>query len=274
MKKILVAIDFSPASGKAYEYALGLSRQTGAAVSVLYANTATRAQETVSEQHRLAIIRRENEDYRERLKQFTANYPRQGPDGSLPHLIPEDYLVAGGRASTAIATAATDAGVNLVVLGIRPKHSLVEHLFGSVSTHLVGKTPCPLLLVPEDAAYTRPRRIALAVDPAFSDEAIPPPLDALAEVLGARLTPFHVNLLADEADKYRFEQVEKGEASVAVVRERTVQSGISYYLAKNPADMLALYLPHWVFPENLLHGRLVRHLAWYSPIPLLLVQES
>ena len=58
----------------AYEYAEWLSLQLGGSLSAVFVNT-TYAEITVSEKMRQEMIHKENEGYRERLQQFTANYP-------------------------------------------------------------------------------------------------------------------------------------------------------------------------------------------------------
>ena len=273
MKKILVAIDFSPASGNAYEYAQWLSLDLGASLSVLFVNTATKAEETVTEKQRQAMVKRENEEYRERLKSFTMNYPHHDPNETLIKVAPKGYLVANGRISTEIANTAQKIGSELIVLGIRSKHLLQEHLFGSVSTHLIGKTPCPLLLIPEAANYKPLRHIALAIDLSLNEAVIPSGLKNLAKALNAKIDPFYVNMLPEDPDKSKSEQLKSGQTEVTMIREKSVKSGIFYYLKNNPVDLLALYLPQRAFPDNLLHGRLARHMAWHSPAPLLLLRE-
>lgn len=75
MKKLLVAVDFSPASQYAYEYAEWLSLQLGGTLSAVYVNTATHAESTIPEEKRKEMIQKENEGYKERLHQFTVTIP-------------------------------------------------------------------------------------------------------------------------------------------------------------------------------------------------------
>ncbi|MCB0568152.1 MAG: universal stress protein [Phaeodactylibacter sp.] len=274
MKKILVAIDFSPASGNAYEYALWLSIETGASLNVLYVNTATEAEETVSEKQRQAMVRRENEAYRERLRRFTMNYPHYGPHETLTKALPEAYLVANGGISSAIAATARDIGAGLLVVGGHANHQLRDYLFGSVTTHLIGKIPCPALLVPEEVNYKRPKTIALAVEGGLKEAGTPPSLKNLARELGAKIEAFNVDMLPEGGGHPGGTlQQSGGVGGTTTVHNESVRSGIQYYLAQNPADWLALYLPRRTFPERLLHGRLARHLVWNSSLPLLLVPE-
>ena len=273
MKKLLVAVDFSPASRYAYEYAEWLSLQLNGTLSAVFVNTATHAESTVPEKKREEMIRKENEGYKERLQQFTANYPDRDEE-PLTQVKPERLLVVAGRIAPAISRAARDIEADAVVVGTRAKHNLRDHLFGSVTTQLIGRTPCPLIIVPEGAAYETVNRIALAVDIQQQKEPVLPAVQAIASALGAELRPFYVNLLPEEQDQFKEESLRKAGQEVTMVRERTLVDGVDYFLEKYPSEMLAMYLPKRAFFNDLLRGRLPRHLAWNAPEPLLLIREG
>lgn len=273
MKKLLVAVDFSPASRYAYEYAEWLAIQLDGAISSIFVNTAIQAESTVSEKSRQEMIRKENEGYRERLRQFTANYPNRD-DEALAHLKPEHLLVATGRIVPNIVEAARETGADAVVVGTRAKHGLRDHLFGSVTTQLIGRTPCPLIIVPEGAEYETVSRIALAVDIRQQKEPVLPALKAIAIALEAEVHPFYINLLPGEEDHFKEEPIKKAGHEITMVRERTLVEGVDYFLEKYPSEMLALYLPKRAFLDNLLRSSFSRHLAWNTPLPLLLIREG
>ena len=273
MKKLLVAVDFSPASQYAYEYAEWLSLQLGGTLSAVYVNTATHAESTIPEEKRKEMIQKENEGYKERLHQFTANYPNRDEE-ALTEVRPEQLLVVVGRVVPAIIKVALEIKAEAIVVGTRSKHNLRDHLFGSVTTHLIGQSPCPLIIVPEGAAYKTIGRIALAVDIHQQKRPVLHAVQEIANALGAELRPFYVNLLPEEQDQFKEEPLKKAGHEITMVRERTLVEGVDYFLEKYPSEMLALYLPRQAFLKGLLRGRLSRHLAWNAPAPLLLIREE
>lgn len=272
MKKLLVAVDFSSASRYAYEYAEWLSLQLEGTLSAVFVNTATHAESTVPEEMRKEMVRKENEGYRERLHQFTANYPDRDEE-ELTQVKPEHLLVVTGRIAPAIVEAARNIEADAIVVGSRARHNLRDHLFGSVTTHLIGQVPCPLIIVPEGAEYEMVDRIALAVDIRQQKEPVLPAVEAIATALGAELRPFFVNLIPEEQDKFKEEPLKKAGREVTMVRDRTLVEGVDYFLEKYPSEMLAMYLPKRAFLNKLLRGRLPRRLAWNAPVPLLLIRE-
>ncbi len=273
MIKILLAVDFSAASNYACQYTDWLCLQLDSPLDVLYVNTNTHTEETISEQRRRALVERENEEYRKKLRQFTTNYPNRDPEATT-RVIPSSYRVENGRVAPTIVGLAEELGSDVIIVGTRRKHSLLEQLFGSVSTQLIRQCKTPVLLVPEGTAYSEVKRIALAVDISSQEKYILERVQKFADRLDAEVHPFFVNMLPEEQDKYKEEKLKKGEEAVTMVRERTVKEGIDYFLHKYPSQMLAMYLPKRAFPDNWLSGRLSRQMAWQTPVPLLLVREE
>lgn len=128
----------------------------------------------------------------ERLHQFTANYPDRDEE-PLTAVKPEQLLVVTGRIAPALCAAALKIEADAIVVGTRAKHSLRDHLFGSVTTQLIGQTPCPLIIIPEGAAYKTVSRIALAVDIKQHEEPVLPALQSIATALDTEIHPFYVN---------------------------------------------------------------------------------
>lgn len=273
MQKLLIAIDFSPASQQAYEYGVWLSLALGAEVHLVYVNTATQAETALPEKVRREMVTRENLEYEQRLRRLATAYPDQAPP-EWEDLKLRSLLVRNGSVASALANAAEEINADLLIVGVREKHQLQEYLLGSVSTHLIGKTPCPLLVVPEKTAYQAIKNIAFAVDITLDEQLILPQLKAFADPLDARVQPFFVNMLPEEQDKIKVERLNADGQRVDMVRDKSVRSGINYYLEHFPCQMLAMYLPKRAFPDNLLRGNLVRSTVWRSSVPFLVFREG
>lgn len=272
MKKLLVAADFSHASQKAFEYAAWLSIELTAELHLVFVNTDTQAETTLPETSRREMVSRENLKYEQRLRRMATAYPDQAPE-DWASLKLKSLMVRNGPVSATLARAAKEIGADFLVVGVRAKHKLSEYLFGSISTHLIGRAPCPMLIVPELASYEPIQRIAVALDITLEQQSVLPQVEAIAAPLGAEVAPFFVNMLPEEQDKIKVERLDADGQRVDMVRDESVSSGINYYLERFPCQMLAMYLPKRAFPENLLHGRLVRRTAWRTPLPFLLFKE-
>lgn len=273
MQKLLVATDFSPASRHAYEYAAWLSLELKAEVHLVYVNSATQAETSLPENARREMITRENLEYEQRLRRFATAYPDQSPeDWSALRL--KSLMVRNGPVAHTLVKTAEEIDADLLVAGGREKHDLQEYLFGSVRTHLTGQTPCPLLIVPEKAAYQPIKNIAFAVDITLDEQVLLPQVQAFAEPLGAEVMPFFVNMLPEEQDKIKVERLDAEGQRIDMVRDERVSSGINYYLEHFPCQLLAMYLPKRAFLNKLLHGNLVNRTAWRTALPFLVFREQ
>jgi nucleotide-binding universal stress UspA family protein len=139
--RILCAIDFSPASLNALEYALSLAQESGG---------------------RLALLHVEDwpHDVRatEALGADAARYQRQIHERAVRELsaaVPADArawcdieeIVAVGRPYETILQTAAERSVDLVVLGAHGRAGLDLHVLGSTTDRVVRAATCPVLTV-------------------------------------------------------------------------------------------------------------------------------
>jgi len=72
-------------------------------------------------------------------------------------------LIAEGRAGAEIVSAAVYEDSDLVVVG-SGSNSVLAHLLGSVSTHVLNHSPCSVMVVHSLASDLKPRRLLVATD--------------------------------------------------------------------------------------------------------------
>ena len=128
-KKILCAIDFSPSSLKALQYAVDLGRQADGSVTVLHA-----IEFAVPEDCDELI-----EHARGRLHAQVAELPETWCD--------IDMVVSMNRAYRAILQQAAAADTALIVMGAQGSGGLELMFYGSNTQHVVRQASCPVLTV-------------------------------------------------------------------------------------------------------------------------------
>ena len=67
----------------------------------------------------------------------------------VPATVPHQALERLGLAAEAIADCAAELDSDFVVIGRSGKGGLLDRLFGSTTAHVVGRAPCPVIVVPE-----------------------------------------------------------------------------------------------------------------------------
>ncbi len=272
MDVLLLATDFSAAARSAYHYALQLASGLGAELYLLYVNDQPQGKNALPAAYPQQIKDRVNKEDEKRLRRWATLYPDQGRKAAWAK--PKALLVRNGPVPATLARTAESIGADAVILGAREKHNIREYLFGSVSTKLIGRSPCPMLIVPEKAVYRPLHHIAFAIDVTLDEHRILGQLREVVAPLGAQINPFFVNMLPEEQDKIKVERLDSAGQRIDMVRDARVSSGITYYLEHFPAEMLAMYISRRAFYQQLLHGHLLRHMVWETPLPLLLIRQG
>ena len=158
MKKILVPIDFSECSVNALNYAAALASHLEAKIVLLHVY---QVPIPATDLPVLEIISSE-----EMEKNFS---------GRMHHVVREQKKELGWDADVTILNipgivhseinrTVAEKGIDLLVMGMRGRATVVDRVFGSTATEMIKKAKCPLLLVPEDAEFQMPDSMAVAID--------------------------------------------------------------------------------------------------------------
>ncbi|HEU5245963.1 MAG TPA: universal stress protein [Candidatus Udaeobacter sp.] len=166
IERILVPLDFSPASMEALDYAVSLAKQFRAAIHLLHVHPPDEATSMPGAAHLLLqsaeAIERLNEEltgiHRKRVEPFR----------------PENCHIRAGRPYQEIIGLAREIDADLIVLSTRGHSGLKHLLLGSTAERVVRGAPCPVLIArkrkQKSKAGTKPftiRTILVPVD--FSD---------------------------------------------------------------------------------------------------------
>jgi nucleotide-binding universal stress UspA family protein len=141
-KTILCAVDFSPSSDRALEYALSLAQEAGGRLVLVHALEWFAEQEPrLSAHFNVSEYRRALEvDARERL---AASIPE-----SARTWCEAEPVIAHGKAYREILRIAGDRKAELIILGVQGRNAVDLTLFGSTAQHVVRQAACPVLTVP------------------------------------------------------------------------------------------------------------------------------
>ena len=188
--RILVPLDFSPASMEALDYAVSLAKQFRATIHLLHVYPPDEAASMPDAAHLLL----QSAEATERLNEELASIHRKRVEA----LCPENCHIRGGRPHQEIIRLARELDADLIVLSTRGHSGLKHLLLGSTAERVVRGAPCPVLV-----ARKRKRR-SKASPEAFAIRTILVPTDFsqcalagvnyaafLARTPGATLRLFH-----------------------------------------------------------------------------------
>jgi nucleotide-binding universal stress UspA family protein len=140
-KKILVGLDFSPASSEALLMAAGLAARYGAFLTLLHVHDA--APYTLSSDFEL-FTAEQRDRLREQLEKALAAAQLQASAAGVASV--QTRLLEGAPANV-IAHYAEEGGFDLVVLATHGRRGLQHAMLGSVAERVVRLAPCPVLTV-------------------------------------------------------------------------------------------------------------------------------
>ena len=143
LTSVLVPVDFSPHSQKAFHYALAFARQFSAKLFLLH------VVEPVIYPSELGYIPIEMEALQQNVLASATERLRAMAAADLPPDLPSERLVRIGAPYLEITTAARELKVDLLVIATHGYTGLKHVLLGSTAERVVRHAPCPVLTVRE-----------------------------------------------------------------------------------------------------------------------------
>lgn len=133
VKKILYPTDFSSYSNQAYFHAVALAENHGASLTVLYVYQSPAKH---AEAGAAADAQADRRYWRDQLEQIRPANPA----------IPVHHVFLEGDPASEIARYATDATIDLIVMGTHGRTGLERLLLGSVAEQTLRSAPCSVLV--------------------------------------------------------------------------------------------------------------------------------
>jgi nucleotide-binding universal stress UspA family protein len=134
-KRILVATDGSKYSAAAVQKAIDFARSYGGDLLVI--SVVDVPTEFYAEAPKAV------EDLVRKAKEYTAAVRKQAEDAGVK----AETFIGEAEADAAIVNLAREQNVNLIVVGSHGRTGLRRLLMGSVTEHVIGHAPCPVLVV-------------------------------------------------------------------------------------------------------------------------------
>jgi len=136
-RKILVPLDDSEHSGRAFLYAMGLAQTQGAHVVLLHSYG--RIPMLIGGESREALVKELVREAEKLLKPYAKKLREIGVEPAL--------IIAEGRAGDAIVAEANSGEYDLVVMGSRGLSDLGGMIMGSATHRVLSAASCPVLVV-------------------------------------------------------------------------------------------------------------------------------
>lgn len=272
MNKILVPVDFSPASKNAFVYAQNIAAQTNGVLRLIhcYRPSVTTIDGTV------VVSNMSETQARQELKKFKADVTSSWPTDVNQPLIEESFVI--GFATDEILSTSKKQNDDIIVIGSTGT-SESKKIWGSISSDIALQSESPVILVPKNSQFSGIRKLMYAASSMELDEKM---VDKLSKVLKSFNTTIDVVHVADGLytpfeDEY-LEMWTKAfpnrMINFSTISKGNVSEKISNFAKENGTDLLVLTKSKQNFFQSLFHTSVTRSMTLTAEIPILILHES
>jgi nucleotide-binding universal stress UspA family protein len=139
-KKILCPVDFSAPSTRALQYALSLAKEADARLMVLHVLESYVDAVKLSEVSQFTVPEFEQHRKDDAIERLKALIPADAREWCTP-----EEVVITGKPHREIVRVASDAGADLIVMGVHGRGAVDLMVFGSTTNQLLREAKCPIL---------------------------------------------------------------------------------------------------------------------------------
>lgn len=237
MNTILVPTDFSPAAEHAALYAAGLASATGASVVLMHVYQLPVAMTD------MPVLMVSAEDLKK-----GADKGLQRAKERLAAACPGVVIESEGRLGDVVEEVedfCRSRKVLALVTGTKGLKGFERFVFGSTTLSLIKHGSHPVIAVPEGAALSAPKNMALAVDFLHLSEMPTAKILAFAEALQTRLHLIHIETENEttQPPAALLDALRVGPEAYHSFKEETVAQGLKHFAEQNHIDLITV-LPH------------------------------
>lgn len=275
MKKILVAIDFSPASRNAFLYAANMGADLGAEVTLLHAYSPAVIEPYMPSSLQKAMIDNQEEMALDHFAEW-----EEGIQKEVREEINLDFQIVLGPAVEEILIASEKLNPDLVIMGMRGGNHLTPKILGNTVTGVVQRSLFPVLVIPEKVSYRHIENIAYATNFEHEDiRAIDEVLN-FAEPYGAQIHCIHIQKNGSPGNVYIRDILKRAyqfdltmhNLDFETINYPNVVNGLNKYVDSHQIDMLVMLTHHRGIFNQLFHSSYTKRMALQTQVPLWIFQ--
>ncbi|MFT5386281.1 MAG: nucleotide-binding universal stress UspA family protein [Saprospiraceae bacterium] len=276
IKSILVPIDFSDAANNALRYAIWLASNLKAKVRllhVIYPELEPADMPVMS--GRLTITKAETS--KDLMKGLVENYLAGIGKEKRPDIETE---VEVGVPGTLVAQIAGKHRVDLIVMGTKGKHNLLDKTIGNVTLSTMDISHCPVLVIPEKIDILRIETVAYSTDLVASDPFHIWKVGKLLAPMSPILRVVHIKRKIEEEKAMKMDELKqffKGnppslQVTFHNVLNKNVTEELEDFIKDWDVDLLVMNRPNRTIIERIFHSSLTRKTALQTKIPFLVLK--
>lgn len=279
MRHILVPTDFSDNAWNALKYGLKLYENVSCTFHLLHINplpTYSAAGSSVKSSSKM-VQESALRESKENLEEIVVRI--QNSPASTKHTFVTialyDFFV------DSIKREVETRKIDLIIMGTKGSSGLKKVTMGSNTGDVITKVKCPLLAVPENAEFKRPREITFPTDYYLSYDL--KVLDTIIEMLemnNAVLRVLHIakkgTMLNAEQQKnkdFLNEYLKEVEHSFHSLTGNDLETAVQCFTESRDSDMIAMVGKNLNFFQRILFRPKIEQISYHTDLPFLVLHE-
>lgn len=280
MKNILIPTDFSDNSWNAIKYAVKLYKKTRCSFHLLHvSNVNTFIGGDLSAIQSTATIL--EKDIRVDIKQNLQTLIKKIDRISLN--IKHSFITHAddGFLIDSIKNKVEDNNIDIIIMGTKGASGLKEVIVGSNTGDVITRVKCPVLVVPEEAVYIKPREIAFPTDynMLYSSKI----LDTLLNVARIHESSIRIVHIRKREEQLTEEQetnkdilhdyFKDHDHSFDTITSNRLENALQDFIQSRNIDMISMVAKNLNFFQQLLFKPTVEDISYHTKLPFLVLHE-
>ncbi len=280
MKNILIPTDFSENSWNAIKYALKLYKKTRCSFHILHVsniNTFVSGELPSVPSTTLVLEKDVRVEIKSKLKALINKIDQTSLNIKHSFITHAEY----GFLIDAVKSNVEDNDIDLIVMGTKGASGLKEVIIGSNTGDVITRVKCPILVVPEEAHFIKPREIAFPTD--YNQNFSSKILDTLLNVARIHESSIRIVHIRKREDSLTEEQEKnKGilhdyfkdhDHNFHSITSNKLEVALQYFTESRNIDMISMVAKNLNFFQQILFKPTVEDISYHIKLPFLVLHE-
>tara|TARA_R110000751_G_scaffold117001_1_gene217097 strand:+ start:18250 stop:19089 length:840 start_codon:yes stop_codon:yes gene_type:complete len=279
MKQILVPTDFSENAWNALQYGLDLFQNTKCTFYLLHVNPVTGYSGADSPAQKTSLTLKENHlnnsmdklgSWMDRIEKLPVNTKHK----FFP-LIHFNYFI------DTVKSEVQHKKIDLILMGTKGATGLRKATIGSYTSDVITKVRCPLLAVPEDVVYTRPREIVFLTDYQLNyDRKV---LDLLIEMINMNKAVLRILHISKKEERLSEEQLKNKDFLQDYLLDvdhnfhsltgTKLETAVQCFTESRDIAIISMVAKNLNFFQRILFRPAVEEISYHTKVPFLVLHE-
>lgn len=280
MKNILLPTDFSENSWNAIEYALHFYKKSKCNFYLLHV---TRISSLVVEDTPYVPTEAVIEDTytkpaKKKLKEILKRISNQFPNHTKHKfytLTDYNFFIESIRKHV------SEKNIDMIVMGTKGASGLQKYIIGSNTGDVITKVQCAVLVVPENAKFTKIKEVAFPTDFALSyDIKTLQPISEILETYNSSLRILHISKKGEELNLDQQKNKEllddyfnEDEYSFYFLTNNKIEAAIQCFVESRDIDIITMVAKNLNYFQRILFLPRVEEISYHTEVPFLVLHE-